>query len=109
MELKITGRNGEILENNIERFLNLASLICLKGKIPIPYDIANAKRLGRWWYKDGETIHLLGELNNDWLFIKESKPDFIIAEFGFRYDKDNKKKTAISNLMEAFFDFVEFK
>jgi hypothetical protein len=109
MKLKIFASNKERFESNLIRFLNLSTLICLGGSIPSQYDIENAENLGRWWIKeeDNNRFQLLGISNNDWVNIHEEGENFIIVEFNFRYDKGSYKKVAISNLMLAFFDFIE--
>jgi len=111
MKLKISGKNKELFKENLNSFLNVATMICLRGHIPTQYDIDNADRLGRWWYREDsggcDRYQLFGLANNDWLNVKEEGENFIIAEFNFRYDGERKKKESITNLMLAFFDFVE--
>ncbi|MEK6829077.1 MAG: hypothetical protein AABY15_03040 [Nanoarchaeota archaeon] len=109
MELKITGNTEERFNNNLKSFLNVATMICLKGNVPTQKDIDQAEALGRWWTLEekNKRYQILGSVNDNWLNIRESGVNYIIVEFNFRYDIDSQKKKAISNLMLAFFDFVE--
>jgi len=112
MKLKISGSSKERFEQNLTNFLNVATMICLRGHIPTQYDIDNAEKLGGWHYHEKiggvNRFQLLGAANNDWLnVIQEGGEYFVIVEFSFRYDSDSKKKESITNLMFAFFDFVE--
>ena len=112
MKLTISGENKKELEENVKRFMNVATLVCLKGELPLLYDIDHAETVGRWWCKDVpiERYSILGIANNIWVNIVhddvEDRANFMQVEFWFRYDKDDAKKKAISTVMLAFFDFV---
>ena len=65
-------------------------MICFSGYIPTQYDIDNADRLGRWWYREdmggSDRFQLLGMANNDWLNVKDegenpATPPHGIAKF----------------------------
>lgn len=108
MELKITGYNKENFEENLTHFLNVATMICLKGHIPTQDDIINTRTHGMWWFKetDNKRFQLLGS-NNNWLNIVSEGENFIVVEFNFRYDKYSHRKNTISRLMLEWFDFVD--
>lgn len=108
MKLKITGRNKDNFDKNLTDFLNVATMICLQGTIPTEYYIKEAKNLGYWWFRENDSrFELLKAINNHKLIIRNEGENFIIVEFNIRYDYDGKKKTTISELMLAWFDFVE--
>lgn len=109
MKLKISGNTKEQFKKNTIDFLNLSTLICLKGSIPSNYDIETAERLGRWWIKepDNKRFSLLGVFNNDWIHIIEEAETYMVVEFHFRYDTYFQKELTISQLMNAWLDFVE--
>jgi len=107
MILKITGRDRETYLENLTKFLNLATLICLRGNIPEPYDIENAESFGNWWFREPKRFQILGSSNNNWLNIIEEFETHIVVEFQFRYDKDFNKERTTTELMLCWFDFVE--
>lgn len=108
MKLKISGNTEERFDRNLTSFLNLATLICLKGIIPTQKEIDEPERLGKWWFLDeGKRYVMIGAANDYWANIREKGENYIVIEFSFRYDIDLKKKKAVSNLMLALFDFVE--
>lgn len=60
------------------------------------------------WYfkKDNCSRYQLSPYNDHWFNIKEEKETYIIGEFNSRYDRDLKRKEAITQFMVAF-DYVE--
>jgi hypothetical protein len=107
MEIKITGRSQKVFENNLTHFLNLSTMIIRRGEIPTKSDIDNAEQYGMWWYKDlHDRYQLLPVTNDYWLNVIGQGDNYIIVEYNFRYDRGLKKET-ITNLMGAWFDFVE--
>lgn len=110
MELRITGRTAEQLKENFIQFMNLATMICLKGHVPTPHEIANAENQGMWWCdknSDGKSFSIIGTANNIWLNVRDKDEDFIDVEFTFRYDGQRVKEKAICNCIVAFLDFVD--
>lgn len=107
MILKITGQDKERLDQNLNSFLNLSTMICLKGYIPSPEEMSSPQELGKWWIRETNRFILLPISNDYWLNIREEGENYILVEFRFRYDNDNKKKDSISLVLLAFFDFVE--
>jgi hypothetical protein len=112
MIIRITGHNSVNLKENLDNILNVVSILCFKGYIPIKEDIEEAERTGRYWYQSEENLIDLAPIsNNYWAFIKDKGElphrHFIDIEFGIRYDRDNKKKETLTNLIVAWFDCAE--
>lgn len=108
MNIKITARNPEQLQNHLTEVLNVACFVCLQGYVPSKYDIDNAGTTGNWWYKKSENTYDLNPCaNNFWAFVRETGENYIVLEFGIRYDKDNLKKSSLCQLLVCWFDFVE--
>lgn len=108
MKLKITGNTPERFESNLKRFLNLSTLVCLKGYVPSQNEIEKPE-LGRWWILEEENkrYQLLPSANDYWLNIREKGTNYIILDFSYRYDSNFKMKNALCELTSTVFDFVE--
>jgi hypothetical protein len=111
MELKITGHNTERFKDNLDKVLSVATLVCLGGYVPTEMDIKTPETRGLWYYKDSDRRYNLVPTANDyWANIREEGEKFIVLEFNFRYDRENRKHLSLSNLLLVFFpDFVELK
>ena len=110
MRIRITGRNAENLKENFDQFMNMATMICLKGHIPTPHEIENTERQGMWWCDrdgDGKSFSVIGSANNIWFHVRGKGEFFIEGDFTFRYDIVGKKERVICNCLATFLDFVE--
>lgn len=103
MKLEIFGKNKNLALISI---LNIACVACMKGCIPEEYAMKdnNPERLGLYWYRYANKIHLYGLANNHWAYILEENDNHILLEFKFRYDHQRKQENALINLIEAFFE-----
>lgn len=113
MKLKVNGGNKEILERNLAKLFNIATVVAGGGRIPKEEDIEEAETTGRYWYRHEDEVHILGISNDNWAFIRQEHivddgRCFAVVEFKTRYDKVGfPKQKALSELFLHWFDFVE--
>jgi len=110
--IKITGRNSELFNENLTNVLNIASVICMGGKIPTQHDIDNAYKSGGWWCQTQTKYDLFPSVNNYSAFVQDEGENvngesYIVLRFWARYDRTNKKVSSLCVLLDNWFDFVE--
>lgn len=105
-DFKVKGRNKELYDRTLKNVLDVAFSICSQGYIPTEWDIEKPERSGMYWYleEDNNRYNIVPSNNNYWLNIRDKGENFIVLEFNCRYDKENKKKIALTNVLIAFFD-----
>jgi|JI10StandDraft_1071094.scaffolds.fasta_scaffold141461_4 hypothetical protein len=88
-QVKITGRNKKLFDNNLECAINLAALYARGGTMPSNYDIKNN---GRWWNlnENEEKYDLYPRANDYKIFIRGKGENWILLEFYYRYDNKDK-------------------
>lgn len=69
MKLKVNGGNKEILERNLAKLFNIATVVAGGGRIPKEEDIEEAETMGRYWYRHEDEVHILGISNDNWAFM----------------------------------------
>lgn len=106
MQIKIMGHDQDRLNVTITAIMNLACVAFRKGNIPNPKEMQEPTRRGLYWYENEKEnkFELLATANNHFAHIKERGKNYIIIEFFDKYDIENKKVNALSNLVLAFFD-----
>jgi hypothetical protein len=105
MNIKITGRNKELFQENLKNILNVATVVAGTGTIPDEYDIENAETRGRYFVREKKKFTILGSSNNNWAHILEEGENYIIIDFLTRYEKPNcEKVNSLSNLILTWFD-----
>lgn len=104
--LKIKGRNKELYERTLKSVLDITFVICTKGYFPTEWDIEKPERSGKYWLleENYNRYNIVPTNNNYWLNIKDKGENFIVLDFNCRYDKDNKKKNSLVNVITSFFD-----
>jgi len=121
MQIKIKGKNAELLQENLTAVLNIATVVAQRGHIPTPVEIATPEQRGRYWYLNGRTFHLAGIANDFLANIREegsfdytgldnnsASVQYIVLEFSYRYDRGYAFFDALTNLIAARFrDDVE--
>ena len=91
--------------------MNIGCVVSRYGSIPTERDMAEAERLGNYWYENVKEnkFELLPTANNNKAFVRKRGENYIVVEFRFRYDgslevKGFLKATALTNLILAIFD-----
>lgn len=102
MFIKIISRNKAQLDKTLREILDIACVVCSKS-IPKPEDMNQAEKLGRYWFRDRDKIHLFGIANNHWAYISEETEESLNLVFKFRYDYQRKQEEALIRLIEVFF------
>lgn len=103
MKIKIIPKNKSRLEIILKEILDISCVVCSKS-IPTQKHIEDPKTFGKYWYRDGNKIHLYSIANNHWAYITEETNESLILEFKFRYDYQRKQEEALIRLIEVFFD-----
>ena len=105
MLLKLKARNRLLLNDVVTSVMNIACVVSGSGYLPTEYDKTNLHASGRYWFENvkEDKFELLPRANNNKAFIRERGDYFLIIQFYCRYDTDNKKADALSNLILAFF------
>ena len=103
MKIKIIPKNKSRLEILLTEILDISCVVCSKS-IPTQKHIENPETFGKYWYIDGNKVHLFGIANNHWAYISEKTDESLILEFKFRYDYQRKQEEALIRLIEVFFD-----
>lgn len=104
MLLKLKGRDKDQLILITEKIMNIACVVSGSGYLPTEYDKNNLHASGRYWFENvkEDKFELLPRANNNKAFIRERGDYFLVIKFYCRYDTDNKKADALSNLILAF-------
>ena len=111
MYLKIKGNSNELFQENVERVMNVFTVVAGRGTLPSELDIVTAERLGCYWHEfvEDDKFEILGASNNNKAFVKERGENYIVVDFHCRYN--NKLKVeALYNLIDVFFanDQIDF-
>ena len=102
MKLKIIPKNKNTLKATLKEILDIACVVCSKA-IPEERHIKEPQRLGKYWYRQDNKIHLWPIANNHWAYITEETDESLFLEFKFRYDFQRKQEEALVRLIEVFF------
>ncbi len=106
MIVRIEAKDKRQLIENINHVLDVTTTI-VRGSIPTVYDMNNAERTGEHWTRQDDTFEIYQITNNYKFFVRGESDTHISLEFYYRYDMDSRKKTAVSNLLDEFFHYVE--
>lgn len=82
--VKITGKNKEIFNHNLNSAINVAALCAKRGVLPKEVEIQ--KEGGDWWVLNEEqkVYNLNPNSNNHQAFIREKGENHILLEFFYR-------------------------
>jgi len=108
MEITITGKTPEMLQENIACVMNIAAVIAGHGNIPTPEDMADAERSGKYWYFDTETNRyiIMGSANNWFANVRGRSELSVTVEFRYRYDSNGVADALATVIAKRIHDFV---
>ncbi len=73
--------------NTHRNVFNIASVFAGIGNLPTEMEIRNPMQYGRYWWREGNKIHLYSISNDWWAWITEETDESMTIQITYRYDK----------------------
>lgn len=85
MKIQITHPNPLIVHQTLNNVLNIACVVALGGFLPDEEEQRNPQRFGKFWYREGEKVHLAAISNDFWAWVTDETETSVTVEFSCRY------------------------